>query len=98
MCNDCAAACEHCATECLGEANVTMMADCIRLDRDCADFCRLAVALMQRQSQFAKQLCGLCATVCEACGSECGKHQAAHCKACAAACRRCAELCRAMAS
>lgn len=32
-CNDCMVACEHCATECLYEQDVKMMARCIELDR-----------------------------------------------------------------
>lgn len=96
-CNACASACEHCATACLGENDVKMMAECIRLDRDCADICRLAAAWMARDSRFAKQLCALCAAVCEACGAECARHAAQHCQMCAEACRRCAEECRKMA-
>ena len=56
-CDACAAACEHCATACLSEAEVKAMADCIRLDRDCADICRLASAMMSRDSKFAKEIC-----------------------------------------
>ena len=49
-CDACAATCEHCATACLSEADVKAMADCIRLDRDCADICRLASAMMSLRS------------------------------------------------
>ena len=34
-CTECAQACEHCASACLSEKDVKMMAQCIRLDRDC---------------------------------------------------------------
>lgn len=40
----CVAACEYCATACLGEDDIAMMVPCIRLDRDCADICRLTAA------------------------------------------------------
>ena len=96
-CVRCAEACEHCATACLGEADVKMMAGCIRLDRDCADICWLAAGWMSRGSTFSAALCRLCAEVCDACGAECGKHKADHCQRCAEACRQCAAECRKMA-
>jgi hypothetical protein len=97
-CNACADACDHCATACLQEQNVDMMARCIALDMDCAAICRLAAGCMARGSEFAKQLCQLCAQVCEACGGECGKHPHDHCQACSKACAKCAEECRRMAA
>lgn len=97
-CYDCAAACDHCATACLQEPDPKAMARCIALDLDCADLCRLSAAFMARGSDFAKEICTLCAKVCEECGAECAKHQVEHCQACAAACRRCAEACRRMAA
>jgi hypothetical protein len=97
-CNACADACDHCATACLKEDDVKMMARCIALDMDCAAICRLAAGFMARGSDFANQVCALCATICEACGQECAKHQHDHCQACAQACKRCADECRRMAS
>ena len=76
---------------------MTMMARCIALDMDCAAICRLAAGHMSRDSEFATQVCRLCADICQACGDECGKHQHDHCRACAQACRHCAEECRRMA-
>jgi len=96
-CNDCAVECEHCASACLGEEDVASMARCIRLDLDCAMFCRNAAQLMSRGSEFAVQFCELCADACDACAAECEKHPMDHCKACAKACRRCAAECRRMA-
>lgn len=95
-CNACASACDHCAASCLQEDNVKMMARCIALDIDCAQICRLAAAVMSRGSEFAPQVCELCALICDACGEECARHEAKHCQECAEACRRCAEECRAM--
>jgi hypothetical protein len=96
-CQRCAQACEHCANACLGEKDVAMMSECIRLDRDCADICWTSAAWMSRDSRFARDLCRLCATVCDACGAECGKHKHEHCQRCAEACRTCATECRRMA-
>jgi len=87
----------HCANACLGEKDVKMMAECIRLDPDCAEICWMSAGFMSRGSQFAADLCRLCAEVCDACGAECEKHEAEHCQRCAEMCRRCAEECRQMA-
>jgi hypothetical protein len=96
-CNDCAAACEHCASACLQEDDVKMMARCIANDRDCADICRLAAALMARGSEEASHICEHCAEVCRHCAAECRKHEAEHCQRCADACEHCAAECEKMA-
>lgn len=96
-CYACATACDHCAASCLREEDVKMMASCIAHDMDCAQICRTAAAFMARGSDFAQQLCRLCAEVCAACADECGKHPMDHCQACAQACRDCADACRRMA-
>lgn len=97
-CHACATACDHCFASCLQEQDVKMMARCIALDADCAAICRLAAGTMARGSDFAKELCQLCAQVCEACGDECAKHRMDHCQQCAEACRRCAEECLRMSA
>jgi hypothetical protein len=90
--------CNRCFDECLKEDDVKMMADCIRLDRECADMCAFAAKAMQSNSPFAKEICALCAKICRACGDECAKHEHhQHCKDCADACYRCAEACEQMA-
>ena len=62
-CNRCAAYCDFCAASCLQEENTKMMAECIRLDMQCAAICRLAAEYMAQDSRFAAQLCSLCAEV-----------------------------------
>lgn len=97
-CYECAAACDHCATACLNEDDVKAMARCVALDIDCAQACRTAAASMARDSEFAQQICKLCADICEACGKECAQHKYDHCQECARACETCAEECRKMAA
>jgi len=92
--NRCVAACEHCATACLGEEHVRHMTDCIRLDRDCADICALVARLVVRGSEHARHLIKECIELCTKCANECAKHNHPHCQQCAAACRACAEACR----
>jgi len=92
---DCALACEHCATSCLQEEDVKSMAQCIKLDRDCADICVQGARLLQRDSDIGHQYLLLCEEICRMCGDECSKHQMDHCQRCAAACRQCAEACHA---
>lgn len=96
-CVRCAQECEHCAEACLSERDVAKMADCIRLDNDCAEICWTAAAYMSRGSQFSQEICRICADICEACGKECRKHKMDYCQRCADECERCAEECRQMA-
>ncbi|WP_084498255.1 four-helix bundle copper-binding protein [Pedobacter sp. V48] len=70
-----------------------MMAECIRLDMECAAICYAAEQLMSLGIDSAKQLCKLCAEICKDCGTECGKHHTEHCQKCAEACLHCAREC-----
>lgn len=95
--NHCAVECNHCATACLDEQDVKMLATCIRLDIDCADICNLTASLLARGSEHGNHLKKECAEVCDACAQECEKHAKMgmeHCRVCAEACRSCAEMCR----
>ena len=94
----CAMACENCASACLREPDVAMMAECIRLDRDCADVCVLTARWLARESDSARELLQMCAKVCKACAAECAQHKAAHCQECAQACTHCAEECLRLAA
>ena len=96
-CDACADACDYCAASCLQEQDVKMVAQCIALDIDCGQICRMAASYMARSSEFAVAVCQMCADVCDSCGDECAKHPMAHCQDCAQACRRCADECRRMA-
>lgn len=93
-CARCAQECELCATACLSEPDVKALAECIRLNRDCAAVCWLAASFLSRRSEFDTDVCRLCAAVCDACAAECAKHEHDHCRRCADACRLCAEECR----
>ncbi len=90
---DCAIACERCATACLEEDDVKMMAQCVKLDRDCADICTLAARLLQRESPLALQYLLLCEEACRTCADECSKHDNDHCAYCAQQCLACAQAC-----
>lgn len=96
-CLACAEACEFCANACLNEPDPKAMARCIRLDRDCADMCILAAKFMARDSEFAIEICSLCAKICKVCGEECSRHPVDHCRNCEEICYRCAEECERMA-
>lgn len=91
--NDCVIACETCAAASLEESDVTDMAHCIELDRDCADICALASRLLLRNSELSHGYLAICEEACRACADECRKHDHDHCKACAEACDKCAEAC-----
>ncbi|GAC1597034.1 MAG: four-helix bundle copper-binding protein [Hymenobacter sp.] len=93
-----AAACARCADACLDEQDVTMMVPCIRLDRDCADICRLTAAFIARGSDHAPHVLRECLEVCQKCYAECSKHPHDHCQQCAAACQACVDACRSYAA
>lgn len=97
-CLACASVCNHCASECLKEDNIAMMADCIQNDMECAAICYTAAQVMSMGGSKAKELCKLCVDVCTKCAEECGKHDNEHCKECADACSKCAEICGKMAA
>jgi len=89
--------CNHCASSCLQEKDVDVMARCITLDMECAAICRTAAELMTMGSQHANAICQICADICQACAEECEKHTMMdHCRQCATACRTCAEECLSM--
>jgi hypothetical protein len=90
---DCASASEKCMSACLDEKDVTSMAHCIELTRDCAEICFLGVKLLMRDSEIAHQYLMVCEEVCRICAEECSLHDHDHCKRCAEACRRCQQAC-----
>jgi len=96
-CLNCAALCNHCASSCLQEKDVKMMARCIQLDMECAAVCYTAAQLMSLGSNRAEEYCRMCADICRECGEECGKHKMEHCRECAEASKRCAHECSHMA-
>ncbi len=52
-----AALCNNCASSCLQEKNVKMMASCIQLDMECAILCYAAAQLMSLGSAKAIDIC-----------------------------------------
>lgn len=90
---DCAEACETCASSCLDEIDVTPMAHCIEIDRDCADICILAAKLLARDSEFVHGLLATCEKACSRCADECSKHDHMHCIRCGEIAEMCAQAC-----
>ncbi|WLR49818.1 four-helix bundle copper-binding protein [Bacillus tianshenii] len=90
----CMAACNHCYEECLKDKYTEMLAECIRLDRECADMCGYLEQALVRGTPFVTDLAGVCATICEACGNECQKQDYEHCRKCADVCFKCAKECK----
>lgn len=97
-CKKAIAACEACATACREEGSPEMMKRCINLDTDCAEFCKLALRFMERDSEFTSLICEDCAEICRECGDECDKYKMQHCKDCAQACHQCMDACLRMVS
>jgi hypothetical protein len=99
-CLACVETCTACSAACLRESDLTMMADCIRTDLDCADLCDTTARVLARANAaelgMTKALLQACLMACESCGSECRKHASHHdhCRVCAEACAECADACR----
>ena len=70
----------------------------LRLLMDCATVTDTTRDLMLRSSDFAHQVCGLCAGVCERSAASCERIGGEQMQRCADACRRCAESCKKMAA
>jgi hypothetical protein len=94
---NCALVCEECETACLNEDNITLLARCIELTRDCSDICLQAARLLQRQSEIAEDYLLVCEKICRLCMEECRKHTMEHCRTCADECEACADACHAAA-
>lgn len=96
-CFEAAQVCEWCADECiqLGDEEMTR---CIELCRDVADLTTMHARFMSRNSEFHRELAGICADACEECADECEQYDHDHCQVCAEIVRECAESCRNMAS
>jgi hypothetical protein len=90
---ECAMACERCMSACLEEKDVTLLAHCIELDRDCAEVCFLGAKLLLRDSEIAHEYRKVCEEACRLCAEECSMHTHEHCQECARACRRCEAAC-----
>jgi len=89
----CAQACEQCFDACLSEQDIQMLAECVRLDKDCAAICSFTASLLNTGSAYAGELVDICSDVCAGCARECEKHDHDHCRVCAEACRKCEEAC-----
>ena len=89
----CAAQCTHCYDACHLEKNQSEFERCMMLDQDCADICRLAGQVLERNSESGDKFLKLCSEICEACAIECEKHNREHCLQCAKVCRECSEMC-----
>lgn len=92
-CYDCATICELCATSSLNE-NASLMLNCIKASRDCAEISRLTALLLARGSDHGMHMLNECAEACDFCADQCEKFQFEWCKNCVKVCRKCATECR----
>ena len=96
--NECVAACNDCASACLAEDDVRMMARCIQTDIVCAEICSATAKVVTFESSVSKEMVDLCRKICGECAAECEKHDMEHCRYCAEICRKCKEACGAYAA
>ncbi|MBN1240901.1 MAG: four-helix bundle copper-binding protein [Gammaproteobacteria bacterium] len=98
-CYDCAQACTACADACLGEDMAKELAQCIRLNLDCADVCHATGTIATRRTgsnqDLIRSMLETLALACRLCGEECERHASKHehCRICAEACRSCEQAC-----
>lgn len=98
-CAECSAVCTTCADACLAEPDSPHLAQCVRLNLDCADVCEITARLIARPSRrdepTLEALLEACAAACRACAEECARHagEMKHCRICEESCRRCADAC-----
>jgi hypothetical protein len=98
-CDACAQTCDHCATAYQQEPDVAILAECIRLDPDCAAICRLASGAMTRANSAVPDICAACALVCDRGVQECERHkELEHGAECSENSRACTEKCRRMST
>ncbi|HEX2203321.1 MAG TPA: hypothetical protein VHG91_08485, partial [Longimicrobium sp.] len=70
-CVECLAACEAAAGQCLQEEPATAArVRCIRLSRDCAEACALAVRVMAYGEGSVAEVARMCARLADACADE----------------------------
>ncbi len=97
---ECALVCTACADACLSEPDLARLADCIRLDLECAEICRLVARLLARPGRqdrdSLERALDTCSRACRACAEECGRHDHEHCRICAEACLASADACETM--
>jgi hypothetical protein len=99
-CYSCAQACTSCADACAGEPMVQQLAQCIRLDLDCANVCAATSSVATRRTgsneAVIRRMLEACAAACRLCAEECERHAGMHehCRICAEACRRCEQACK----
>lgn len=95
---ECYRATTRCLQYCLSMGGKHSGSHHITLLMECAEICQISARFMVENSDFAHDICGLCARICDACGDSC--HEiAAHdfeMQACIRACRNCADSCRNM--
>ncbi len=99
-CFECAQSCTACADACLGEPEVAELVECIRLNLDCADVCKVTGQMLMRQTMPSFELWHsqlyACSLACQVCGAMCEHHadMHEHCRICAEACRECEMACQ----
>lgn len=96
-CTGCAQECQEMLfTHCLEKGGEHLKPEHVKLMSDCIDVCNTAVKLMLKDSEYAPDLCAICADLCDDCADSCEEIGGKEMTRCAETCRKCADLCRSM--
>ena len=95
---ECSRVTQNCLQHCLAEGGKHAEKKHVNLMKECAELCQLSASFMIEGSDFAHDLCGVCARVCDACADSCANvdEEDAMMRLCITACRKSAESCRNM--
>ena len=95
---ECHRICTSCLQHCLSVGGKHADQRHVTLMMECAEICRVAARFMIENSDFAHDICGICARICDACGDSCHDLDSMDpmMMACIVACKNCADSCRNM--
>lgn len=95
---DCYRVTTNCLQHCLSLGGRHADLQHITLMKECAEICRMSAEFLIEKSEFAHDLCGLCAKICDTTADHCQDiaPNDVMMNLCVTACRNCAESCRNM--
>lgn len=92
-CNNSIDACNSFITSILKRRDIAQRFENIRQLRDCIDTCMFTLAIVTRQSPYAKKACIICAHICASTAELCSKIDDDYALRCTVTCEEAAQAC-----